>query len=128
VDGDTIRVRVAGREETVRYIGIDTPESVKPGAPVECFAHRAAAENERLVGGRRVRLERDAEARDRFGRLLAYVVREDDGVLVNEALVRGGYAVPLTIPPNVRHAERLRAAATGARRAGRGLWRACQSG
>ena len=128
VDGDTIRVRVAGREETVRYIGIDTPESVKPGAPVECFAHRAAAENERLVGGRRVRLERDAEARDRFGRLLAYVVREDDGVLVNEALVRGGYAVPLTIPPNVRHAERLRAAAAGARRAGRGLWRACQSG
>jgi micrococcal nuclease len=128
VDGDTIRVRVAGREETVRYIGIDTPESVKPGAPVECFAHRAAAENERLVGGRRVRLERDAEARDRFGRLLAYVVREDDGVLVNEALVRGGYAVPLTIPPNVRHAERLRATAAGARRAGRGLWRACQSG
>jgi micrococcal nuclease len=128
VDGDTIRVRVAGREETVRYIGVDTPESVKPGAPVECFAHRAAAENERLVGGRRVRLERDAEARDRFGRLLAYVVREDDGVLVNEALVRGGYAVPLTIPPNVRHAERLRTAAAAARHAGRGLWRACQSG
>jgi micrococcal nuclease len=128
VDGDTIRVRVAGRLETVRYIGIDTPESVKPDAPVECFARRAAAENERLVGGRRVRLERDAEARDRFGRLLAYVVREADGVQVNEALVRGGYAVPLTIPPNVRHAGRLREAAAEARRAGRGLWQACESG
>jgi len=128
VDGDTIRVRTGARVETVRYIGIDTPESVKPGAPVECFAHRAAAENERLVGGRRVRLERDAEARDRFGRLLAYVVREADGVDVNEALVRGGFAVPLTIPPNVRHAERLRAAAAAARREGLGLWRACQRG
>ena len=128
VDGDTIRVRSGGRVETVRYIGIDTPESVKPGTPVECFAHRAAAENERLVGGRRVRLERDAEARDRFGRLLAYVVREADGIEVNEALVRGGFAVPLTIPPNVRHAAQLRAAAAAARREGRGLWRACQSG
>ena len=128
VDGDTIRVRIGGRVETVRYIGIDTPESVKPGAPVECFAHRAAAENERLVGGRRVRLERDAEARDRYGRLLAYVVRQSDGIDVNEALVRGGFAVTLTIPPNVRHAERLRAAAAAARREGRGLWRACQSG
>jgi micrococcal nuclease len=128
VDGDTIEVQVGGEDEDVRYIGIDTPESVKPGAPVECFAHRAAAENERLVGGRRVRLERDAEARDRFGRLLAYVVREADGVDVNEALVRGGFAVPLTIPPNVRHAARLRAAAAAARREGLGLWRACQSG
>jgi micrococcal nuclease len=128
VDGDTIRVRVAGRDQTVRYIGIDTPESVRPGAPVECFARHAAAENERLVGGRRVRLERDAEERDRFGRLLAYVVREPDGLRVNEALVRGGFAVPLTIPPNVRHSGRLRAAAVAARRAGRGLWRACQSG
>jgi micrococcal nuclease len=128
VDGDTIRVRTGDRVETVRYIGIDTPESVKPGTPVECFAHRAAAENERLVGGRRVVLERDAEARDRFGRLLAYVVREADGVDVNEALVRGGFAVPLTIAPNVRHAARLRAAAAAARREGLGLWRACQSG
>ena len=128
VDGDTIRVRTGGGVETVRYIGIDTPESVKPGAPVECFAHRAAAENERLVGGRRVRLERDAEARDRFGRVLAYVVREADGVDVNEALVRGGFAVLLTIPPNVRHAARLRAAAAAARRERLGLWHTRQSG
>ena len=93
VDGDTIRVRVGGREERVRYIGIDTPESARAGMGVECFARRAAAENARLVDGRRVRLEPDAEARDRYGRLLAYVFRVEDGRMVNESLVRGGYAV-----------------------------------
>ena len=61
VDGDTIVVRLGGRDERVRYIGIDTPESVKPGTPVQCFAEAAAAANRRLVGGRRVRLVPDAE-------------------------------------------------------------------
>jgi micrococcal nuclease len=112
----------------VRYIGIDTPESVKPGTPVQCYAERAARENARLVAGRQVRLVRDVEARDRYGRLLAYVVREADGLDVSTALARGGYAVPLTIPPNVRHAARLRAAAAAARRAGLGLWSACRNG
>src|SRR6476659_9453316 len=70
VDGDTIRVRLDGRSERVRYIGVDTPESVKPGTPVQCFAERAAAANRALVAGRRVRLVGDAEARDRYGRLL----------------------------------------------------------
>jgi micrococcal nuclease len=126
VDGDTIRVRVGGREERVRYIGIDTPESVRQGTPVECFARRAAAENARLVDGRRVRLEADAEARDRYGRLLAYVFRIDDGRMVNESLVRGGYAVALTIAPNDRYAERFEHAAQEARASGRGLWGACQ--
>src|SRR5437868_14231798 len=68
VDGDTIHVLLGGREEKVRYIGIDTPESVKPGTPVQCFAKRASAYNERLVEGERVRVVRDAEARDRYGR------------------------------------------------------------
>jgi micrococcal nuclease len=126
VDGDTIRVRVGGREERVRYIGIDTPESARQGTPVECFARRAAAENARLVDGRRVRLEPDAEARDRYGRLLAYVVRVEDARMVNESLVRGGYAVPLTIPPNDRYAERFEHAAQEARDGRRGLWGACQ--
>jgi micrococcal nuclease len=119
-------VRVGGREERVRYIGIDTPESVRRGTPVECFARRAAAENARLVDGRRVRLEPDAEARDRYGRLLAYVFRVEDGRMVNDSLVRGGYAVPLTIPPNDRYAERFEHAAEAARDSGRGLWGACQ--
>jgi micrococcal nuclease len=125
VDGDTIRVALAGRVERVRYIGIDTPESVKPDTPVQCYAHRAASENARLVGGRRVRLVLDVEARDRFGRLLAYVYRASDGLFVNAQLVRGGFARTLTIPPNVRFAERFRALARQARRAHRGLWSAC---
>jgi micrococcal nuclease len=125
VDGDTIRVSLGGREERVRYIGVDTPESVKPGTPVQCFAKKASAENKRLVGGQRVRLERDVEERDRYGRLLAYVYPAAGGPMVNESLVRGGYARPLTIPPDVRHAERFRRLADEARKAGRGLWRAC---
>lgn len=125
VDGDTIRVALAGRVERVRYIGIDTPESVKPGTPVQCYAHRAAAENARLVAHRRVRLVLDVEPRDRFGRLLAYVYRSDDGRFVNAALVGGGFARTLTIPPNVRFAARFRALAARARRDRRGLWSAC---
>jgi micrococcal nuclease len=126
VDGDTIQVDVDGRRERVRYIGVDTPESVKPGTPVECYAKRAAAENERLVAGERVRLVQDAEARDRYGRLLAYVYRASDDAFVNAALVRGGYARPLTIAPNDRHAAQFDALARDARRAGRGLWGACR--
>jgi micrococcal nuclease len=125
VDGDTIRVALGGRVERVRYIGIDTPESVKPDTPVQCYAHRAAAENARLVRGRRVRLVLDVEPRDRFGRLLAYVYRASDGLFVNADLVRRGFARTLTIPPNVRFAARFRALAARARRAHRGLWSAC---
>jgi micrococcal nuclease len=125
-DGDTIRVRLSsGREERVRYIGVDTPETAKPGAAAECFADRAAAFNARLVADREVRLERDVEERDRYGRLLAYVYAGD--TLVNGELVRRGYAQPLTVPPNVRHAERFRRLADEARRARSGLWNACAS-
>ena len=124
-DGDTIRVALAGGVERVRYIGIDTPEEVRPDTPVQCYARRAAAENARLVAGREVRLVLDVESRDRFGRLLAYVYRGGDGLFVNDALMRGGFARTLTIPPNVRYAERFAALARQARRAGRGLWSAC---
>jgi micrococcal nuclease len=127
VDGDTIHVIVGGRDENVRYIGVDTPESVKPGTPVQCFAKRASAYNERLVAGERVRLVLDAEERDRYGRLLAYVYRDRDGLFVNAALVRRGYAVPLTIPPNVEHETEFRRLASNARRSGRGLWSSCRS-
>lgn len=128
VDGDTIRVTLpSGEEEPVRYIGIDTPESVAPGRPVECFGRRAAELNARLVDGERVRLSYDAERRDRYGRLLAYVRRSRDGLFVNAELVRRGYAEPLRIPPNVRHAARFRALATTAQVAGRGLHAACRA-
>ena len=128
VDGDTIRVRLDGRTERVRYIGVDTPESVKPGTPVECFAKAASAANERLVGGQRVRMSYDAERRDRYGRLLAYVYREPDGAFVNAQLVRDGYARTLTIAPNVAHARQFAQLAQTARANGRGLWRACSIG
>ena len=77
------------------------------------------------MAGRRVRLVLDAEPRDRYGRLLAYVYRGRDGLFVNAALVRHGYARPLTIPPDVRFAGRFAALAAAARRAGRGLWSRC---
>ena len=126
VDGDTIRVQLASGEEAVRYIGIDTPESVKPGAPVECFAERASAFNERLVSGEHVRLVRDVEERDRYGRLLAYVYRVRDGLFVNAELVRRGYATVATFPPNVAHEGELRRLANRARVSGRGLWAECE--
>jgi micrococcal nuclease len=124
VDGDTVEVRLGGRAERVRLIGIDTPESVKPATPVECFGKAAAAETRRLLAGRAVSLRFDAERRDRYGRLLAYVYR--DRLFVNAALVARGYARPLTIAPNVAHAEQLARLARGARGRGLGLWRACR--
>ena len=125
VDGDTVHVRVGDRVETVRYIGMDTPETVKPNAPVQCFGKAASAANRRLVDGQRVRLRLDAEPRDRYGRLLAYVYRRRDGLFVNAALVRGGFATILTIAPNIAHAAELRALERGARARRRGLWGAC---
>ncbi len=126
VDGDTIEVRIGGVDETVRLLGIDTPESVDPRSPVECFGREASQHTASLLPpGTEVRLVRDVEARDRYDRLLAYVYRSDDGTFVNLALVRDGFAAVLTYPPNVAHADELTAAAAQARHDGRGLWSAC---
>lgn len=126
VDGDTIEVLIGGTDETVRLLGIDTPESVDPRSPVECFGREAAEHTAALLPeGTEVQLVRDVEARDRYDRLLAFVYRLDDDTFVNLALVRDGYAAVLTYPPNVTHAEQLVAAAAEAREAGRGLWSAC---
>lgn len=126
VDGDTIIVHVGGRDERVRLIGIDTPETVDPRKPVQCFGKEASAHtHELLPPGTVVRLERDAEPRDRYDRLLAYVYRVSDGLFVNLALARDGYAQLLTIAPNVSYVDQLRAAVADARRAGRGLWSSC---
>jgi micrococcal nuclease len=123
VDGDTIEVLIDGREEDVRYIGVDTPESVKPGSPVECFGPEAGEYNERLVDGRQVRLDFGPERRDDYGRLLAYVYLGDR--FVNAALVRGGYATTLTIAPNDRFAPLFDRLEQEAGNAGRGLWGEC---
>jgi micrococcal nuclease len=123
VDGDTIEARVGGEVEDVRYIGVDTPETVKPGAPVQCFGPRASAFNHHLVEGRRVRLVFGVERRDDYGRLLAYV--RLGRRFVNAELVRRGLARSLTIPPNDRFAPLFRRLELRAARAGRGLWGAC---
>jgi micrococcal nuclease len=123
VDGDTVEVRLDGAEEDVRYIGVDTPETVKPDTPVQCFGPQASSFNHRLVEGRRVRLVFGVERRDVYGRLLAYVYL--DGRFVNAELVRRGLARTLTIPPNDRFAGRLKRLEIAAARAGRGLWGAC---
>lgn len=125
VDGDTVRVRLGAGRETVRLLGIDTPETVHPTKPVECFGREASRRTKELLpAGTVVRLQRDVEARDRYGRLLAYL-RRADGTFVNLALLEEGYALPLTIPPNVAYSQQFAAAARGARDAGRGLWSTC---
>jgi micrococcal nuclease len=131
VDGDTIDVAMPdGDEETVRYIGIDTPETVKPDTPVQCGGPRAHGVNERLVGGRTVTLRFDAERRDVYGRLLAYVYLTGAGhggrpLFVNAELVRRGLARTLTIPPNDSFAELFARLAARAGVEGRGLWGRC---
>jgi micrococcal nuclease len=123
VDGDTIEVLLDGQREDVRYIGIDTPETVKPGTPVQCFGPRAHRFNARLVTHERVRLVFGVERRDVYDRLLAYVYLGDR--FVNAELARRGFARTLTIAPNDRFAGRFEHLQSAAARAGRGLWGAC---
>jgi micrococcal nuclease len=123
VDGDTIEARVDGRREYVRYIGVDTPETVKPDTPVQCYGERASHFDRRLVEHRSVRLVLGAEPRDAYGRLLAYAHVGDR--FVNAILVRRGLARTLAIAPNDRYAPLFERLETRAARAGRGLWGAC---
>jgi len=126
VDGDTIVVEIDGQREDVRFIGIDTPESVAPDRPVECFGPEAKERTAALLpAGTLVRLERDVEARDRYGRLLAYVHRVDDDLFVNLALVEEGYAESVAFPPNTTRQGELDRGEDSARRAGLGLWPVC---
>jgi micrococcal nuclease len=126
VDGDTIDVVIDGREERVRLLGVDTPEISVDRGPPECFGPEAASFTAgRLPAGTRVRLERDVVGRDDYGRLLAYVYRTDDGALVNEELVRLGFARPLWIEPNGILRPRIVEAARTAEREALGLWAAC---
>jgi len=138
IDGDTIVVAwpsgdapdaadaATGPEEKVRLIGIDTPETKKPNTPVECYGKAASAHTATLLPpGTAVHLVRDAEERDKYGRILAYVYRAADGVFINEDLAIGGFASPLTIPPNVAHEADIARAVDEARHAQRGLWGAC---
>jgi micrococcal nuclease len=123
VDGDTIEV--TGKER-VRLIGIDTPETKAPDRPVGCFGEEASRFTTSLIpAGTAVRLVGDAEQRDRYGRLLAYVYRATDGLFVNAELLRRGYAQLLTIPPNIAHTDEFTTIAREARAGSQGLWAAC---
>jgi micrococcal nuclease len=129
VDGDTIAVTRDGAEVRVRLIGIDTPETKKPNTPVECYGREASARTEELLPpGTTVRLEYDVDRVDTYGRDLAYVYREPDGLFVNRSLVADGFAALDTFRPNVAHLDELSRAADDARRLGRGLWQACGGG
>lgn len=109
-----------------RLLGIDTPETVDPDRPVGCFGPEASARtHELLPPGTDVRLERDQEARDRYGRLLAYVRRADHGTFVNQTLLQEGFAETLMIEPNHAYATDLLAAQAQAQAAAAGLWGAC---
>ena len=125
-DGDTIAVTWQGKREKVRLIGVDTPETVDPRRPDGCFGKEASAFTKaQLPKGTAVRLVLDAEPRDRFGRLLAYVYRSSDNMFINAELARQGYAQPLTIPPNVAHTDEFTRLAADARDNNRGLWASC---
>jgi micrococcal nuclease len=128
VDGDHVRVQLdAGPIITVRLTGIDTPETKHPSKPVQCFGPEATARTTELALGKAVGLELDVQQRDRYGRLLAYVWPDGSMLMLNEQLAAEGYALPLTIPPNVKYAEQFRAASASARESGLGLWADCQA-
>lgn len=120
-DGDTIVVKLDGKRERVRLIGIDTPETANSPRGPQPFADEATDALKTLLGRGRVALRFDAEERDHYGRLLAYVYAAD-GTFVNEALVRDGWARAIRVPPNVRHAKRFESLARAARRERRGMW------
>ena len=126
VDGDTVDVVIDGREERVRLIGIDTPETKKRDTPIECWGPEASAFTESLLpAGTSVRIERDVVGRDDYGRLLGYVYLVDDGVFVNYELVRQGFATPLSIGPNTTFASLFVDAARAAESDDVGLWANC---
>lgn len=121
VDGDTIKLTTG---ETVRYIGIDTPETKHPQKGQECFGQEASRQNAELVEGQVVRLEKDVSETDRYGRLLRYVWVDE--IMINEQLVRDGYAVASSYPPDVAYQDIFREAQEQAIADNVGLWAECE--
>lgn len=125
IDGDTIEVSIGGQTYTLRYIGIDTPETVDPRRPVECMGKEASQRNRELAEGQTITLEKDISETDRYGRLLRYVWLGDPsagGRMVNSALVEEGFAEASAYPPDVKYADLFTSLELQAREAGRGLW------
>lgn len=120
IDGDTIEIEGGGR---VRYIGIDTPETVDPRKTVQCFGVESSKKNKELVEGKKVRLEKDVTDRDKYNRLLRYVWLED--TLINLVLVQDGFAHSYSYPPDIKYQDQFVTAEKQAREAKLGLWNAC---
>lgn len=127
VDGDTVDIDINGRTERVRLIGVNTPETQHPTKPIECFGPEASAYLTTLLPkGITMRIERDVEARDRYGRLLLYLYRATDNLFINLDLVARGYGTPMSIEPNTFHRNYFVRAAAQAEAANVGLWKACR--
>lgn len=125
VDGDTIEIEGG---QKVRYIGIDTPETVDPRRDVGCYGKEASDENKKIVEGKRVILTKDVSETDKYDRLLRFVyLKQANGKLlfVNDYLVRQGYAKASSYPPDVKFSEQFVMAEREAREAKRGLWQKC---
>lgn len=127
IDGDTIVIAFGPNTvETVRLLGVDTPETVDPSRPEQCFGAEASRFLHTVIPPlTKLRIERDVEARDHFGRLLGYVFRADDDFFVNEAILANGYADISIYEPNSTYEPALTAAVTGARTRNVGLWKVC---
>ena len=119
IDGDTVKLQTG---DTLRYIGIDAPETKHPKKPVEAYGKEASAFNQKLVSGQDIQVEFDVQQRDKYGRLLGYVFLPD-GTFVNAELVKQGYAKVVTYPPNVRYSNLFRKLQAEAVKHERGLWK-----
>ena len=127
VDGDTVDIDINGNTERVRLIGVNTPETKHPTKPIECFGPEASAYLTQLLPkGTHVRIERDIEARDRYGRMLLYLYRNSDNLFINLDLISRGYGTPMSIEPNTFHRNDFVYAAALAEASNVGLWKACR--
>ena len=127
VDGDTVDIDLDGHTERVRLIGVNTPETKHPTKPIECFGPEASAYLTTLLPkGTTVRIERDVEARDRYGRMLLYLDLGSNDLFINLDLVARGYGTPMSIEPNTFHRNDFVRAAAQAEAANVGLWKACR--
>lgn len=122
VDGDTIQIEGG---KTVRYIGIDTPETVDPRTTVQCYGKEASNRNKQIVEGATIGLEKDVSETDKYGRLLRYVYKDD--AMVNLTLVQEGYAYSSSYPPDIKHQDKFRTAEQQAKSGQKGLWGSCNA-
>lgn len=130
IDGDTIEVESSSEKFKVRYIGVDTPETVKPNTKVECYGKEASGFNKNLILNKKVKLESDVRDTDSFARKLRYVYLaegEFKDQMVNLILVEKGYANALTVPPDVKYSDNFKNAERIARENNLGLWKECKS-